>query len=413
VSYCSDVLIIGAGVGGLSLALRLAARGCRVRIIQQHESARVYRPEMIQPAGLQAYAELDLLDRLLTRRAARVSQFDFHRIDGSRLCRVDYRVLDHPHPYALIALPQQTRQVLLEGLGRYSTVHIHWGAEFRGVLRRGSRVIGAQVVEQGRERGCYAAVTVGSDGSRSRLREALGISCRTKRYANGFLSVLVRSTDACRAERIPTVRYFLGEGEILGVFPSSPTTRCLLFMMPSAHLETVAGEERARAARRIAAIEPELKGPLDAPGVWTRTSRLIPVQVAASSWVADGAALLGDAAHACHPHVAQGSFQAMEDARVLAEVLNGCFVRGDFSARALAPYEEARRPVIERLQRVANEYVWLWETSNPLLAWLRDRIFANVGERPKLLYRVAATEAGIEPRPLTFLERFQALGVGA
>ena len=142
-------------------------------------------------------------------------------------------------------------------------------------------------------------------------------------------------------------------------------------------------------------------------------SCLLPVQVRAARWVAEGAALLGDAAHACHPHVAQGSFQAMEDAKVLAEVLDVCLSRGEFSARALAPYEEIRRPVVERLQQVANEYVWLWETKNPVLARLRDRIFRNVGERPELLYRVAAIEAGIASGPLTFAERLQALGVCA
>ena len=138
------------------------------------------------------------------------------------------------------------------------------------------------------------------------------------------------------------------------------------------------------------------------------------MRVRTAKWVVDGAALLGDAAHACHPHVAQGTFQAMADGKVLAEVLDtSCFGRGDFSARALSPYEETRRPVIERVQRVADEYVWLWETGNPLVAWLRDRIFRNIGDRPHLLQRVAATEAGIDSSPLTFVERLQALGLCA
>jgi len=137
------------------------------------------------------------------------------------------------------------------------------------------------------------------------------------------------------------------------------------------------------------------------------------VKVRAASWVADGAALMGDAVHAGHPHVAQGTFQAMEDAKVLSDVFTQCFGRGDFSAGALAPYEEVRRPVVTRLQWVADEYAWLWETKNLVLTRLRDRIFQNVGSRPDLLQKVAATEAGIDIRPFTILERLQALGVCA
>ncbi len=412
-SYSSDVLVVGAGIGGLSLALRMAAKGYGVRIIQQREPARVYRPEIIQPAGLLAYEELGLLSHVLARRAARVNLFHFHRIGGNRLCRVDYRLLRHPHPYALITLPNQTRRVLMDGLGRYPAVKIHWGVEFRDVLRRDARVIGVKAVEHDREQEFYAAVTVGSDGSRSRLRDALGIGCRLKRYANGFLSVLVKSTHASGEDGMPHVHYYLGEGEILGIFPTSSSTLCLLYMVPTSRLDRLNGEGLAEVKRRIASIEPGLNDLLNAPGVWERQSRLAPVQARVSSWTADGAALIGDAAHACHPHVAQGSFQAMEDSKILAGVLDGCFAKGDFSARALAPYEETRRPAIERLQRLANEYAWLWETRNPVLVRLRDWAFRNIGNSARLLHRVAAAEAGIDSRPLSVMERLQALGIFA
>ncbi len=393
--------------------MRLAAKGYRVRIIQQREPARVYRPEIIQPAGLLAYEELGLLSQVTARRAARVNLFHFRRIGGNRLCQVDYRHLHHPHPYALVTLPHQTRRVLLDGLGRYPAVNIHWDVEFRDVLRRGTRVIGVKAIEHEQEQEFYAAVTVGSDGSKSRLRNALGIACRLKRYANGFLSVLVKSTPESSEDRMHHVRYYLGKGEILGLFPTSSTTQCLLFMVPTARLDTLNGEGLAEVTRRIASIEPGLNDSLNASGARARQSRLAPIQVRISSWTADGAALIGDAAHACHPHVAQGSFQAMEDSKILAEVLHGCFAKGDFSARGLAPYEETRRPVIERLQRLANEYAWLWETGNPVLVRLRDWVFRNIGNSPRLLYKVAAAEAGIDSRGLSVMERLQALGICA
>jgi 2-polyprenyl-6-methoxyphenol hydroxylase-like FAD-dependent oxidoreductase len=184
-------------------------------------------------------------------------------------------------------------------------------------------------------------------------------------------------------------------------------------MVPTAQLDRMDADGLAWARRRIVAIEPGLKDVLSVSGSWECKSQLVPVRLRVSSWTADGAALIGDAAHACHPHVAQGSFQAMEDGKVLAEVLDQCFARGDVSSRALAAYENIRRPVCERLQRVANEYAWLWENRNPILVRLRDRIFRTIGNRPELLYKVAATEAGLLTSSLTFRERLQALGVCA
>lgn len=413
VPYSSDVLIIGAGVGGLSLALRLASKGYRVRILQQQEPSPAFRPEVVQPAALQAFAELGLLERLKAKRVARVERFHFSQIQGKPLCRVDYRILDHPYPYALIALPGQTRRVLLGRLRAHSKVHIHWGARFTSVLRRGAQVIGAMAVEGDQEREFHALVTVGADGSHSRLREALGLTCRVRRYPNAFLGWLVDRPAGLARVFDHQVGYYLGRGEILGIFPCAPATLCLLYMVPADDARGMPEQRLDALKSRIASIEPRLRDSLASLTAWEQVSRLIPVQVRAAQWVTEGAALLGDAAHACHPHVAQGSFQAMEDGKVLATVLETCFERGKFSARELAPYEQARRPAVERLQHVANEYVWLWETKNPVLVRLRDRIFRNVGDRPELLYKVAATEAGIDSRPLTFRERLQALGICA
>lgn len=410
-SYSSDVLIVGAGVGGLSLALRLAAKGYRIRILQQHEpQLPVYRPEVVQPAGLQAFAELGLLKHLMAKTMARVDTFQFYRIGGKRLASVSYRILEHPYPYALIGLPHQTRRVLLDSLGAHSSVHIHRGTRLTGVLRRGSQVLGAKAIEGGREQEWHASVTVGSDGCRSRFREALGIDCRIKRYRNAFLGMLLRRPLDGHCEFDGAVHYYLGRGEILACFPCSSTTLCLLFMVPARASQTIDGQGLAALKNRLCVIAPVLDEPLNRITSREQVSYLAPVRVRVAAWVTDGATLLGDAAHACHPHVAQGTFQAMEDGKVLAQVLETCFERGDFSARVLAPYEQIRRPVIERLQRIAGEYVWLWETRNPALARLRDRIFRNIGDRPALLSKVAATEAGIETIPLTFVERLQAVG---
>jgi 2-polyprenyl-6-methoxyphenol hydroxylase-like FAD-dependent oxidoreductase len=413
VAYTSDVLIVGAGVGGLSLAIRLARKGWQVRILQEQVSVPPRRrPEIIQPAGLQALDELGLFAHLYKQDVTRVETFHFRRIGGRPLCRVDYRALNHPYPYALIALPQQSRRAFLDGLRDHPDVQIHWGARMTGVLRRGFRIVGVKAIENGEEREFRAPVTIGADGSASRLRAAAGITTHVKRYPNAFVGMLVTCPYSMKVDQ--AVHYDLGCGEILGCFPCSKSQLCLLFMVPAERAQERDGPLLKSLKDRIAAIRPELAEPVSAIVGWDQVSWQAPVRVRLGTWVIDGAAFMGDAAHACHPHVAQGSFQAMEDARVLADALQDPRAGAEnFSARRLKGYEQIRRPIVERLQCVADEYAWLWETNNLFLSSMRDRIFRSIGRQPALLYKVAATEAGIDPSPLTFVERLQALGLCA
>ena len=62
-------------------------------------------------------------------------------------------------------------------------------------------------------------------------------------------------------------------------------------------------------------------------------------RVRTSRWVADGAVLIGDAAHAMNPHASQGRMQAMVDAVTLADLIPACLAAGDCSASRLAAYD--------------------------------------------------------------------------
>jgi 2-polyprenyl-6-methoxyphenol hydroxylase-like FAD-dependent oxidoreductase len=68
----------------------------------------------------------------------------------------------------------------------------------------------------------------------------------------------------------------------------------------------------------------------------------------ASTYVADGAALIGDAAHPMSPVGGQGANAAVWDAIALAEVANAGLHAGDLSLARLQAYEAQRRPANTR-----------------------------------------------------------------
>jgi 2-polyprenyl-6-methoxyphenol hydroxylase-like FAD-dependent oxidoreductase len=127
--------------------------------------------------------------------------------------------------------------------------------------------------------------------------------------------------------------------------------------------------------------------------------------------VADGAALIGDAAHAMNPHASQGRMQAMVDAMTLAEIIPACLADGDCSASRLRAYETARRPQVAMLQRLADQQVFYWNTGNPLIASLRDRVFKTLDRNARLRYQVLSTTAGLRKTPpFSFVDRLIAAG---
>ena len=64
------------------------------------------------------------------------------------------------------------------------------------------------------------------------------------------------------------------------------------------------------------------------------------------------------------------------------------------------------------LQQLADEQVRFWNTGNPLLAYLRDRVFRTLDHNARLRYRVLSTTAGLRSKPpFSLLDRVMAAGL--
>jgi len=404
----TDILIVGAGIGGLTLGLLLGGQGYRVTILDERTGRDpLYRPELLQPAGLEVLDALGVLDRLVSLGAVRCEVFDFLATSGRRLCRVDYRLLGHRFSHALIALPHLTQAALLEKLSGCPTVQVRRGCSLSWLARSQAGLSHATFWERGEFMHLTARVVIGADGRLSRVRKAAGIETTRKSYRDAFVTLMARRPVGFA----DTVRYYVGRRQILGMFPATPEELCLLYMVPAEGRDALKARGLSALKAEISALDAEAASVVSEVMTWDRVAYMDCQTLQADSWVGDGVALLGDAAHTCHPHVAQGGTQAMLDAMALASVLRRCLEDGDCSAARLSAYETSRRPAVERLQRIAHEYARIWNSGNPLLAWLRDRMFSEIGRRPRLLAKVMETEAGLRTSPLTIPERIQALGV--
>lgn len=90
--------------------------------------------------------------------------------------------------------------------------------------------------------------------------------------------------------------------------------------------------------------------------------------------------LLGDAAHAMTPNLGQGACAAIQDAGVLADMLE----RYDDQAVALASYDRTRRAATTKLVRRSRQMGVLGQFEHPLAVKTRDAVLALIGHAIRL-----------------------------
>ncbi|WP_149256905.1 FAD-dependent monooxygenase [Actinomadura sp. K4S16] len=123
-------------------------------------------------------------------------------------------------------------------------------------------------------------------------------------------------------------------------------------------------------------------------------------------WTHGNAVLLGDAAHTAHYSVGSGTKLAMEDAIALRDAVTGA---PDLPT-ALAAYERARRPQVERLQELARRSRLWWDSFPHRMHLPVDQLMVaymtrtgNValqrfaGTNPEVVRRGLAQFAGVDP----------------
>ena len=404
-----DVVVVGAGGGGAVLGLALAQMGVSVLVLERQPGPlTALRGETIQPNGQQILERLSLLSALTPEVVEPVQRFHFIRIGGERLCTMDYGMLPEPYNRALVAI-SAVHHVLLSRLSAQPSAQLWYGAEFQGILQKNGRVGGVVVRRAGEQSSSdvQASLVVGADGTGSLVRRALGIPAEIYRYRHGYLTALLPRPEGMRGE----ARYYVGRGELLGLFPAPGDRVVALSMVETDAVDALRAQGLSALKLRVSAIDAAMAKPLESLTSWEQVGLLLCARVRADRWVVDGGALIGDAAHAMNPHASQGRMQAMADAMALAEVIGRCRETGDWSVEALAPYERARRPQVEMLQRLADEQTFFWNAADPLRCFLRDRVFRGLDRNTRLRYQALTATAGLRTTPpLTWMDKLMAAG---
>jgi 2-polyprenyl-6-methoxyphenol hydroxylase-like FAD-dependent oxidoreductase len=226
-------------------------------------------------------------------------------------------------------------------------------------------------------------IIVGADGEKSRVRQALEIPASVKEYPDHFLFLLAGPVASLQLE----ARQYVTRGKMAGFFPTRDSTY-IFYYLPSRTVTDFKSRGIESFKKQLADIEPDVSDSLSNLRSWEDVAGGSARRVDVRSWVADQAALLGDAVHALDPSWAQGANLSLQDALSLANTIERCFELNDFTADALRGYEKERRKQTEFVQNQAERTAQFTTTESRFYYWLGKRVLQRTG-RSKTLMRTA------------------------
>lgn len=373
----TDVLIIGAGPAGLTLAAALATRRVRATVIDAlPEGVNTSRAAVVHARTLEVLEPLGVSERLVKRglKAGRFTIRDRDRV----LVHIDFNDLPTRYPYALMVSQAVTESVLRQRLGELGG-SVQRPRSLRD-FTQDAQGVSARLDDGSTLRARYL---VGADGMHSAVREHSGIAFSGGRYAESFVLADVRLSGGVPGDEV--LLYF------------SPAGMVVVAPLPGGIHRIVATVDHAPEhpdARYVQAL-------LDARGpqreraqvhevIWG--SRFHVHHRVADAYRSGRVLLAGDAAHVHSPAGGQGMNAGILDAISLAGALAAALTHGQEGA--LDAYGELRRPMAKKVVTLADRLTRL-ATAPPALRGPRNILLMGLARLPVFRRRLAWQLSGL------------------
>jgi 2-polyprenyl-6-methoxyphenol hydroxylase-like FAD-dependent oxidoreductase len=321
------ILIVGGGIGGLSLAACLARRGIECELVERERVwTAVGGGITLYPNGMRA---------LRAFGAAAEVEAEGIALDRFFVLDRDGRLLAETPGESWVGVGR-TLLINRRGLQRVlvdaaAEVPMRLGVTVAGIEAEGDR---AHVSFSDGTGGIYDLV-VGADGVRSTVRR-LWFGESHPRYVGQMYW-----RTAVRVNLVDDPTMMFDADRYVVVFPLGDGTTYLAWQVRTPlPLDEVADGTISELVRRFGDFAEPCRAALECV-VAGRSVHFGPAEeIDTEQWWSGPVVLIGDAAHACSPTMAQGGSLAIEDAVVLAEVLD----RPTNLASALAAFVARRAP---------------------------------------------------------------------
>ncbi|MGB0663033.1 MAG: UbiH/UbiF/VisC/COQ6 family ubiquinone biosynthesis hydroxylase [Pontibacterium sp.] len=384
----ADIVIVGAGMMGASVAVGLAETGLSIHLVDKDTACFSTLPndvmsQQYQGVAAQVSAITPASEAFLTQLGAwqvlkddyRISDYQKMQVwdgEGTGSIRFDCAEVHQPH-LGHIVENRAIRAALFECASKAANIALHSGAEIKQMtaLEKGQHYLelsdGSELVTD---------VLVVADGANSQMRKRLNIPMWEWDYLHHAMVATVRTS---QPHQFTAWQSFTGTGPLAFLPLSAQTSEhlnegTLGSIVWSSHPEHVAELAAMEPAARDAALTRAFEHRL---GDMTFISepKVFPLrQRHAKYYVREGVALLGDAAHTIHPLAGQGANLGFMDAQALVQVLKEAHQKGEplGDERVLRRFQRQRQRENLKMAAVMEGFERLFDSQQPALRLLRN-----------------------------------------
>ncbi len=368
-----EVLIVGAGPTGLSMAIELKRLGVPFRVVEkslrgaQYSQALVVQARTLEQFERYGIAETAVKSGRPLKHASMISE-------GRTIISFSLDKIPGHYPFVLFLPQNETEALLIEHLESLGG-RIERGVEMISIKEKGN---GAEVqlrAADGTVEDTTASWVVGCDGAHSRVREGLKIPFSGAKVGlNFFLGDLeLEGPDLLGDE----LRIYLHRGDVVFI---AKLKEKVFRVIAALHSE----QDAAQDERQLKLSD--FQEPMDRAGIRLRAtsaSWMTPFRVSdrRAERIRQGHIFLaGDASHIHSPVAGQGMNTGIQDAANLAWKIAA--VRNGADEKLLQSYEEERGKVSEQLLNNTSRVLKAVTTTNVLLEKLRDAFLHTTTQIP-------------------------------
>ncbi|ANU23979.1 FAD-dependent oxidoreductase [Planococcus donghaensis] len=385
----TDVFIGGGGIGGLTLALKLAQRGTQVILAERMAvKAPTYKGELLQPKSMQIFDELGIYEQICDR-SNEIKVLDMLELSSSLQVKdqsfMDYNVLPGKYNAAYMMHHEELKAVILNAACKYNNFHYLKGTACKGYGDK------TAILQKGTEKfEVEAKFFFGAEGRSSVTRKAMEVEVKQTTYNHHFLTVTFpRAKDFTDGKIISTYNRFLG------LFPLPDDQVRSVYLIPPGDYKQLKEKPISHFHKLYTDLAPVVDGYVQQLSDWKKIQLMIPVMYHANSYVKGNKAIIGDACHAVHPMAGEGMNMAIQDADILGELTADMFEQKKIHPSNLKWYEHVRYKRADHVIQLSHLAALAYSFPFKPVSYIRQRTFERMEEDPILHFKQMLNVSGL------------------
>ncbi|MBM4760942.1 FAD-dependent monooxygenase [Bacillus sp. B15-48] len=344
----ADVCIVGAGPAGALLGYILAKNHLKTIVVERHDGIdKEFRGEHLNNDGEAILKKYHLYEKVETEGLLLMERIEY--LQAGKVFKTVSPANGHQH--VGIHVPQKNLlNVLIGESSHLQNYSIMMGTKLTELLTDKSGAVTGIKAKQGDNQIIInSSIVIGADGRFSTVRKLAEIPFTVRKHGYDLLWAKIPMPTGWE----PTIKNALVEGKQLALFSQAGGFIQIGWSIPEGSYPNLKKQSFAPFIKRVTDAFPELTATVKQHIQSWDDFILLKVQsITCETWVKDGLAIIGDAAHTMSPTGAFGINSALMDADVLSEVILEAHRTEQYHSQQLKKFETARRSHVEELQNL-------------------------------------------------------------